>query len=390
MRPDNISYEAKKDPLICLYGETLLSKHKRRQMSTVISNKMRELGRVLIVLKSICAEINGLFDALKPEMFSQLLSATKIVSGYNEETKSFKAPSLAVHMGTSLKVLCDIALKIVIEKRNLPNINWDNNETKKTEIKELKKLVVGHWCNDISSLALKSLKEQNWKKTTTLPLTEDIQKFKVYVCNAAENAVAKLSSIENGDSQLMEIRKQYRILSESILALTVLFNRKRIGEVQYLTTETYNSNTTTAKSNDFLESLTPLEKALSNNFKRVVVGGKGSKPVPILFSKKLQKLIEVLLTTRSSFRIVPTANPYLFANPGSENRWMSGSNVLRKLALKSGAKNPELLTSTRFRKQIATTLQLMTMEDNEMEQVATFMGHTKKTHSEFYRYTRYK
>ncbi|KAK9674796.1 hypothetical protein QE152_g40846, partial [Popillia japonica] len=28
---------------------------------------------------------------------------------------------------------------------------------------------------------------------------------------------------------------------------------------------------------------------------------------------------------------------------------------------------------------------LMAMEDDEMEQIATFMGHTKKTHAEFYR-----
>ncbi|KAK9736426.1 hypothetical protein QE152_g12493 [Popillia japonica] len=50
-----------------------------------------------------------------------------------------------------------------------------------------------------------------------------------------------------------------------------------------------------------------------------------------------------------------------------------------------GAKNPSLLTSSKFRKHIATTLQLMTLEQNEMEQIATFMGHTKKTHEEFYR-----
>ncbi|XP_025836251.1 uncharacterized protein LOC112906405 [Agrilus planipennis] len=64
---------------------------------------------------------------------------------------------------------------------------------------------------------------------------------------------------------------------------------------------------------------------------------------------------------------------------------MSGGNVVRKLATRSNVKHPELLTSTRFRKHIATTLQLMSLDETEIEQIATFMGHTKKTHAEFYR-----
>ncbi|KAJ8959479.1 hypothetical protein NQ318_022176 [Aromia moschata] len=64
---------------------------------------------------------------------------------------------------------------------------------------------------------------------------------------------------------------------------------------------------------------------------------------------------------------------------------MSGVNIIRKMAKNCGAKNPAFLTSTKFRKHIATTLQLMNMGEDEMEQIATFMGHTKKTHKEFYR-----
>lgn len=62
MRADNISQIAMKDPLICSYAESLLQKHKRTQIRTTISNKMRELGRLLISLKDI-TRIKGLFDA---------------------------------------------------------------------------------------------------------------------------------------------------------------------------------------------------------------------------------------------------------------------------------------------------------------------------------------
>ncbi|XP_023312017.1 uncharacterized protein LOC108915376 [Anoplophora glabripennis] len=126
---------------------------------------------------------------------------------------------------------------------------------------------------------------------------------------------------------------------------------------------------------------------MSSTFKRVVVFGKGSKPVPILFTKLMQRYIEMLLTIRNNTEVVPKSNTYIFANPDSQDRWMTGSSVLRKYAHKCGARNPELLTSTRFRKQLATILQLMNFENDEMEQIARFMGHTEKTHKEFYRLT---
>nr|CAI5852614.1 unnamed protein product [Callosobruchus analis] len=105
MRADAISAAVKNDSIICLYGEVLLSKHKRQQIVNVVSNKMREMGRLLIILKQ-SHTVECLFDALKPEMFQHLVTAVKTMSGYSESTKSFQSPSLAMHMGTNLKKLC--------------------------------------------------------------------------------------------------------------------------------------------------------------------------------------------------------------------------------------------------------------------------------------------
>lgn len=118
------------------------------------------------------------------------------------------------------------------------------------------------------------------------------------------------------------------------MAQTVLFNRKRIGDVQYLKIESYNVDSKSVNQEAFLDSLSDEEKIISKKFKRVVCGGKGSKPSPILFSKKLQKYISRLLEVRNKFTIVPKTNPYLFANPGTENKWMAGVNVLRDFAQK--------------------------------------------------------
>lgn len=379
MRPDDISAVAKTDTLICLYGEALLSKHKRQQISVVVSNKIREMGRLLITLRQRSPGVNCLFDYLKPEYFQDFVAATKTVSGYDEGKKSFKAPSFALHLGTNLKMLCDVGFKLVLEKKSLPGIKFDNQDQKKKEIKDLKKLIEGHWCSELSSLALKTLKERNWEKPLNLPLTSDIKIFQEYLAKRADESYVNLQNQYN-------ISVNYKVLTECVLAQVVIFNRKRIGDVQYLKIETYNKDFSTTNQESFLESLTQVEKILFRKFKRVVTGGKGSRPIAILFPKKSQAYISCLLKIRNETDIVPHSNPYLFANPGSNDRWMSGVNVLSKLAKNSGASHPSLLTSTKFRKHIATTIQLMSMEEDEFEQIATFMGHTKKTHTEFYRY----
>lgn len=407
MRPDKISFTAKKDALICLYGESYLNKHKRKQINIVVSNKMREMGRLKLALQSSIA-IENFIDVMKPEYYEHIIASTKIISGFCPDTNTFKASSLALHMGTNLKYLCDVARKAIMTKNPLFGA-LDKDQTMKN-IAELKEMISGHWCNDISSLAHKILNENKFDKPKLLPTTEDVQLFNKYVMNLAINSYDKLKETldeivtQKNDEKLKKkfderlkdtddqetkkqsiILKHYKILCETTLTIVLVFNRKRVGEVQYLTMENYEKYAEKNIQTESLNALTDFEKTMSHFFKRVVVLGKGSKPVPILFTKKMQTFIDMLLKVRKSTDIVPECNKYLFANPGSYDRWVIGSAVLRKFASRCGAKNPDLLTSGKFRKQIATILQLMNFEQNEMEQVARFMGHTEKTHREFYR-----
>ncbi|KAL1516207.1 hypothetical protein ABEB36_000126 [Hypothenemus hampei] len=358
MRNDEISKVAMSDPLICSYAESLLRKHKRPQIKNVISNKMRELGRLLISIKTISGS-QMMFETMKPEMFDHFVSATKIISGYDNENRTFKSGSLALHMGTTLKQVCDIASKLLIKKSNL--VNCDDNELRLKEIKRLRLLIENHWNSEISSLALKNLNETQYNKPKLMPLTGDVIKFHQYVMKEAEEAKNNLND------EKTRTKTEYKRLTECLLSLTLLLNRKRIGEIQYLTLQTYLH--------------TP--KKLTKSFKRVVTVGKGSKPVPILFSQYMQQLIKILLDIRDLY--IPKENKYLFANPNTLDKYLSGYHSVKKLADRSGVTNPTMFTSTRLRKQIATILQVLNVTDNEFEQFANFMGHTKKTHANYYR-----
>ncbi|KAG5886936.1 hypothetical protein JTB14_025015 [Gonioctena quinquepunctata] len=77
-------------------------------------------------------------------------------------------------------------------------------------------------------------------------------------------------------------------------------------------------------------------------------------------------------------------NLFLFAKANS-NTEISGYKILSKFARESGAKNPSAITSTRLRKHLATLTQIFNMTDSDIEQLATFMGHTTAVHRGSYR-----
>lgn len=211
-----------------------------------------------------------------------------------------------------------------------------------------------------------------------MPLTENIILFNQYCYKATEEAGALLRiNLQNVDD--------YKQLSEAVLALVISLNRKRIGDIQFIKTEFYINSRNNVQEN-CLNLLTESEKKLTKYFKRIISIGKGSKAIPILFPKKIQAYVELLILCRHSTRFIPKENQFLFALVGSSNKWINGSTVLKKYAKLCGAKYPERITSSRLRKRIATILQILSLNEVEMEQVASFMGHTKKTHEEFYRY----
>ena len=78
-------------------------------------------------------------------------------------------------------------------------------------------------------------------------------------------------------------------------------------------------------------------------------------------------------------------NIYLFPRREESSTPLRSSDVLKTFAESCGAERPELLKSTKLRKDVATMCQLLDLQPNEMEALATFMGHSIDVHRNFYR-----
>lgn len=161
----------------------------------------------------------------------------------------------------------------------------------------------------------------------------------------------------------------------------LLLNRRRPGELQRITVHDYleSDNNDNNKYEEFDRALTASERILVKKIKRVVIRGKRGRGVLALFNKEVQDDIKLLLSIRHIFLLRHQIN-----FPGYNNT-IYGYKVLEKHAKLSGAKQPRAISSTRLRKHLATLLQTFSMSENDMEQLATFMGHTNEVHKKSYR-----
>ncbi|XP_059397943.1 uncharacterized protein LOC132137505 [Carassius carassius] len=234
-----------------------------------------------------------------------------------------------------------------------------------------------NWRNSVSISTHQTIQENKWNKEDDIPLTKNVIALRDHLRLVEDKAREELTP-------QMSLRA-YKALNETVLAQVIIFNKRREGEASRLTLEIYKKASTSAINEDIYETLSPLEKELSKILTRIEIRGKRGKKVPVFLTERMKESIDLLVKRREEAG-VPAENPYLFARPGVMTN-IRGCDCLRKYAEESKAENPELLRSTKLRKQVATLCQLLDLSEQELEQVARFMGHDIRVHRDFYRQT---
>lgn len=132
-----------------------------------------------------------MIDMLKPENFDTVVSASRVITGYDSVTLTFISPSLALHLKGILLSICSTAETLLLKKS--PALQVENYGQTLKEVKEFCQLVDENWKFEMGSLALKNLNQKRTQRPQSLPLTSDILLFKDYTFKAAENAIRILN-----------------------------------------------------------------------------------------------------------------------------------------------------------------------------------------------------
>jgi hypothetical protein len=89
---DDVSFTVRCDDLIVKYGSRLFSRHGHEQhMHQYIKQKRRELGRLVITMKSVSPQIHYLSGCIDPKIYSQLVDAVNLIT---DETNMAYRPLL--------------------------------------------------------------------------------------------------------------------------------------------------------------------------------------------------------------------------------------------------------------------------------------------------------
>ncbi|XP_053083172.1 uncharacterized protein LOC117596717 isoform X1 [Pangasianodon hypophthalmus] len=366
MKEDDVASVVRNDFCILQLAQSFFNKHGNDSTKyEYIRQKLREIGRFLLTLRSN-SHIHSLEEAVKPANFPSVVQAVKTVSGYDEEMNCYQTPSLALKLGHTLQKVCEI-----IHCRAL--MAEDEEQIKSTET--FKKLYTSKWSELISHNALNSLSEAKFNKPLTLPFTHDVQLLHKHLETIAD---ASSENLKKAPSPQI-----YAELAKTTLARIILFNRRRAGEVSKMQTKSFQERDNTHLHEDVAVGLSKFEQKLCSHFSRVEIRGKRGRKVAVLLTPNMVDALTLLVSKRKECGVLDS-NSFLFARPNCQSPYR-GQDCLRLYASHCGAQNPEHLRSTHLRKHVATLSQILNLKNNELDQVADFLGHDIRVHREYYR-----
>lgn len=357
------------DTLLVEYGNYLCIRHRTNQhLSNMVRGKLRQMAKLLIAMRDIDQEITTLESALKPAKYDVFMKAVDMVAGFDSSKTTYRAPSLVNHLGNSAQECANIlqtrAIKIEDEDLQAKVVNW------------LKLYKQGFYYG-VGKSALNKLAEKKWNKPRLVPVAKDIMKLNNFINKTIEEAN---KSLDKGFD-----KKAFDDLNKATMLQVIVFNRKRIGEVEKLLISDFKKRHNIQQESEIYKTMTIRDKIVATRYMRMEVRGKLGRPVSLLISTKQVDLINKILNLRGKAN-VSTENPYVFGKYGILNKnFYSASPALRWYSQNCGASRPDLLTGTKLRKHMATISQAMDLTENDLSILADFMGHNITTHRNFYR-----
>lgn len=254
---DEITNIIRYDRLIILYGNFLSIKHKKEQQDNLIRAQLRLLGRLVSALKGIDNKIEDLAEAFHPTMFNNVLEAVNVVAQFNERNQKYGSPSTASAIGTALRK-CSKILKceyIILTDRE-----------KKGFVEEFMEIFDTKFGVYINKNVAESQIDMQRKKIVVLPNMEDINSLMSYLIKERDYA---LRSLKNEFT--VEVWKH---LSEVVLIYLMVFNRRRRGEMQFLTVEDFENRVEINEFDDLYRNLPEKGKKHPQNISVCLYGEK--------------------------------------------------------------------------------------------------------------------
>jgi hypothetical protein len=361
MRADKVYDIISDDILIRSYAIFLLDAH-AGDADKHIRQKLRQLGTLVLLLRKDSENDSLLLsDVINPESFDLVIA----------NVKTLGSNSLQLKLGASLRKIAALTVTQSLRHR----FTALSNELRES-CEAFIAIYDGEWSSRISKQCLKKMYDLKMNKKEELPLTSDMVKL-----------TKKLKSLlEDGTKEVLEnpTPENGRALSEAVLARLIMFNKRRGGEQAKMLLSTFlevTQSTQAAVNEEIFKSLSPFEQKLAETHTLIKIIGKRGRHVPVLLPPDAKQAMLALASKRKEIGILEE-NCYFFALANKVNSFLNAWNVLNKLSRSIDLECPALIKSTRLRKYLATTSQIMALGPSEQEWLARHLGHDLTVHKE--------
>ena len=220
LEKDGVSTSKKNNSLVLKLAEKFTFKlgHDEDQF-TYIRAKLCEVGQMVVAFRKVTGLVDAtLTDVIDPEKFKDVIKATRAVSGFDDDTHMYRAPSLALKIGHSLKKAAAILLGAALS---------DGDYILERRAEQFMKLIDLQWTDKVSSHALRTLNENKRNTPKYLTVTEDIIKLTNFLQEKMEERKKTLQMSKDR----LDTEVAYKELAEVMLTSVLLFNMKRSGKV---------------------------------------------------------------------------------------------------------------------------------------------------------------
>ncbi|XP_052230128.1 uncharacterized protein LOC127844152 isoform X2 [Dreissena polymorpha] len=327
-----------------------------------VRTKMRSLARLLV-------RLNG------EELFSYPLSHFICAQKFDLVAKTVKemyqeigSSQLGLNLGHYIKQVSLLKSSMCLRRQDC--------RRKKDEFTEM---FDAEWKGKVSSVANRSKRLKAMNKRCELPSTEDLVSLKKFLVEEIQ------IKMENPAPTYPE----YVYITHLLIARIALFNKRRVNEVSELKVSDFQKRIRGDEldtNTEIYNSLAVSEKALLKRMELLEVRGKstrGLRKVFVILSTDMVEGLSHLLMVRAQAG-VPSTNTFLFSRCTDSPQ--DGCEALRVVTSKChNLAFPERVRTTKLRKYLATTTQIMDMRDDELKLIADHMGHSVAIHTEVYR-----
>lgn len=365
MREDNITQLIRYDELLIAYANKMCLKYRLQHQHNMIRARLRLLGRFLAAFKEIDNTVTDFASIYEPKRYEQCIKAVNNLAQFDETTWTYKVPSIASSLGTLIKQVGQILRSMCIKKHEFEN---------QTIVENFLKLFEEDYLVSVNKVVLESQGHKNRLKKVVLPSMDDIKILNTYLKTERTKALKMLQ--KDGFSI-----GAWRVLAGTTLVSTMIFNRRRAGELERVLIE--NSENPAAISK---EESPELYKSLSK-YVRISIRGKRVRTVTVLLHEQILQSMRTIVHYRKHAG-VSKQNPFVFGIKTLDQRrhkYLRACVLMRKYSVASGTKLQTSLRGTILRKHIATICITLDVSENQVNDLADFMGHLERIYRSHYR-----